>query len=543
MTTVSSLSGLPAGAAAAQGLSIVVPVYNEAAGLERLHERLGTLAANLRQRFGLACEVVYVDDGSTDNTLSLARALPAAALDVQVVSLSRNFGKEAALMAGLDHARRGALLFMDGDGQHSPDLVERLVDHWINGGYDVIFIRNTTDIDDKILAKAAEQGRPWYNLAYAMHRELTAAYAALNVAPPTYEPAATGHVPEMVELIGELIERGHAYPAADGSGDVYFDVRSWPSYGELTHQGVDDMAPAEDADPRGKRDPRDFALWKGHKPDEPETASWPSPWGRGRPGWHIECSAMAGKYLGDAFDIHGGGVDLRFPHHENEQAQSRAAGCAFASYWLHNAWITTSGEKMSKSLGNSLLVPEVLTRVRGIELRYYMVAAHYRSMVEFSFEALGEAAVAFRRIEAYVERATEALGELPEPGIACADFEIAMDDDLGTPAAVAALHEVVREGNKLLAGGASAALRGNLASVRAMLGVLGLDPADPAWGQERADDRMSAVVEALVSGLLEQRAQARAEKDFATSDAIRDRLKEAGVDITDTPDGQKWSLA
>jgi cysteinyl-tRNA synthetase len=253
---------------------------------------------------------------------------------------------------------------------------------------------------------------------------------------------------------------------------------------------------------------------------------------------------MAGKYLGQAFDIHGGGVDLRFPHHENELAQSRAAGHGFAAYWMHNAWITTAGEKMSKSLGNSLLIPAVLERFRGIELRYYMVAAHYRSTVEFGFDALGEAAVAFRRIEAYVDRAAEALGELPEPGIACADFETAMDDDLGTPAAIAALHEVVREGNKLLAGGASPALRGNLASVRAMLGVLGLDPADPAWGgPARTDDRLSAVVDALVSDLLDQRAEARRDKDFATADAIRDRLKEAGVEITDTPDGQKWSLA
>ena len=420
------------------------------------------------------------------------------------------------------------------------DVLRRWLTH---RGFAVDFIRNVTDIDDKILTKAEVQGRPWYNLAYDMKRELDRAYAALNVLPPTYEPAATGHVPEMIALIEQLIGKGHAYAAEDGSGDVYFDVRSWPEYGALTHQRIEDMEAAEDADPRGKRDPRDFALWKGRKSTEPATASWPSPWGPGRPGWHIECSAMAGKYLGEAFDIHGGGVDLRFPHHENELAQSRAAGHGFASYWLHNAWITTAGEKMSKSLGNSLLIPSVLERFRGIELRYYMVAAHYRSMVEFSFDALGEAAVAFRRLEAYVERATAALGGLPEPGIACADFELAMDDDLGTPAAVAALHEVVREGNKLLAGGESAALRGNLASVRAMLGVLGLDPADPAWGGTATDDRMGAVVDALVSDLLAQRAEARAEKDFATSDAIRDRLKEAGVEITDTPDGQKWSLA
>src|SRR6476659_4330204 len=302
------------------------------------------------------------------------------------------------------------------------DVLQRWLRH---RGYDVTFIRNITDIDDKILTKAADQGRPWYNLAYAMHRELDQAYAALNVAPPTYEPSATGHVPEMIELIATLIERGHAYAAADGSGDVYFDVRSWPQYGELTHQKIDDMEAAGDADPRGKRDPRDFALWKGRKQEsEPETAAWPSPYGPGRPGWHIECSAMAGKYLGPAFDIHGGGVDLRFPHHENEQAQSRAAGHPFASYWLHNAWIPTAGEQMSKSLVNSLLIPEVLKRVRGIELRYYMVSAHYRSHVEFSFEALDDAASAFRRIESFMERARE----VAEPEGALSEVEQAVWD-------------------------------------------------------------------------------------------------------------------
>jgi cysteinyl-tRNA synthetase len=418
---------------------------------------------------------------------------------------------------------------------------------WLTArGYDVHFIRNVTDIDDKILAKAAEQGRPWYNLAYAMHAELTKALASINVLPPTYEPGATGTVPEMIELIETLIARGHAYAAEDGSGDVYFDVRSWPSYGELTRQRVEDMEPAGDADPRGKRDPRDFALWKGWKKDsEPESAAWPSPWGPGRPGWHIECSAMASKYLGPAFDIHGGGVDLRFPHHENELAQSRAAGKPFASYWLHNAWITTAGEKMSKSLGNSLLVPSVLQRVRGIELRFYMVSAHYRSHVEFSFEALDEAARSFQRIEAYLERAASTLGEdLPADGLWCAEFVEAMDDDLGTPAAVAAIHDVVREGNKLLADGASDALRGNAASVRAMLGVLGLDPADPGWadGSGAEAEQLRGAVDALITGLLEERAQARADKDWGRADAIRDRIKAAGIELEDTPDGPKWSL-
>ncbi|SDE17017.1 cysteine--tRNA ligase [Nocardioides lianchengensis] len=409
------------------------------------------------------------------------------------------------------------------------DVLQRWLRHT---GHDVTFIRNVTDIDDKIITKAAAQGRPWYNLAAAMKRELDAAYASLNVDPPTYEPLATGHVPEMLALIERLISRGHAYAAEDGSGDVYFDVRSWSSYGELTRQRLDDMEAAEDADPRGKRDPRDFALWKGRKESEPETASWPSPWGPGRPGWHIECSAMAGKYLGTAFDIHGGGVDLRFPHHENEQAQSRAAGHAFASYWFHNAWITTAGEKMSKSLGNSLLIPEVLKRVRGIELRFYLVAAHYRSHVEFSFEALEEAAVGFRRIEGFLERAGDV-----EPGELPAAFVAAMDDDLGTPAAVAVLHDTVREGNKAddptpYAG-----------QVLAMLDVLGLHPADPAWGAASSDDaKLTSAVDALVAGLLEARADARAAKDFAAADAIRDRIKAAGIEVEDTPTGPKWTL-
>jgi cysteinyl-tRNA synthetase len=418
------------------------------------------------------------------------------------------------------------------------DVLQRWLRH---SGYDVTFIRNVTDIDDKILIKSAEQGRPWYNLAYSMQRELTKAYEALNVAAPTYEPLATGHVPEMLELIGKLIERGHAYAAADGSGDVYFDVRSWPAYGELTHQRIDDMEAATDADPRGKHDPRDFALWKGQKlGTEPDSAAWPSPWGKGRPGWHIECSAMAEKYLGPAFDIHGGGVDLRFPHHENEQAQSRAAGHPFASYWMHNAWITTAGEKMSKSLGNSLLIPNVLERYRGIELRYYLVAAHYRSHVEFSFEALDEAAAGFRRIESFLERAggTAVASAVPDA------FAAAMDDDLGTPAAMAVLFDTVRHGNSLLAVETSTVAQ-VAASVRAMLGVLGLDPADPGWPNAGGDQdaELTNAVDVLVAGLLEQRTEARAAKDFATADAIRDRIKAAGIEIEDTPNGPKWSIS
>jgi cysteinyl-tRNA synthetase len=421
------------------------------------------------------------------------------------------------------------------------DLLRRWLTH---RGLEVTFIRNVTDIDDKILVKSAEQGRAWYNLAYDMARELTRAYEALNVLPPTYEPLAPGHVPEMLALIERLIERGHAYPATDGSGDVYFDVQSWPTYGELSGQKVDEMNPAEDADPRGKRDPRDFALWKGRKESEPVSASWPSPWGPGRPGWHIECSAMALKYLGRAFDIHGGGVDLRFPHHENELAQSRAAGFDFASTWMHNAWITTAGEKMSKSLGNSLTVPAVLERTRAIDLRFYMVSSHYRSTVEFSFEALDEAAAGFQRIEHFLSRAVAALGPVA-PAPVPAAFADAMDDDLGAPAAVAVLYDTVREGNKLLGGGATDELRRTAGEVRAMLAVLGVDPFDEHWASGSAssdEQRLHDAVDALVAGLLEQRQEARKAKDFATADAIRDRIKAAGIEVEDTPSGPVWSV-
>ena len=422
------------------------------------------------------------------------------------------------------------------------DLLRRWLTH---RGYDVTFIRNVTDIDDKILLKSAEQGRPWYNLAYDMARELTRAYEALNVLPPTYEPLATGHIPEMVVLIERLIGRGHAYPAEDGSGDVYFDVQSWAAYGEVSGQRIDEMNAAEDADPRGKRDPRDFALWKGRKATEPETASWPSPWGQGRPGWHIECSAMALKYLGDSFDIHGGGVDLRFPHHENEQAQSRAAGCGFASTWMHNAWITTAGEKMSKSLGNSLTIPAVLERTRAIDLRFYIVAAHYRSHVEFSEQALEEHAAGFQRIENFLGRAAQEVGEV---GIGEIDprFAGSMDDDLGAPAAVAVIYDLVREGNKLLAAGPADQLRRTASSVRAMLAVMGIDPLDPHWSGGAAassdEKRLRSAVDGLVGTLLEQRQTARANKDFTTADAIRDRIKAAGIEVEDTASGPSWSL-
>jgi cysteinyl-tRNA synthetase len=425
------------------------------------------------------------------------------------------------------------------------EVVFDVLRRWLErSGYEVTVIANVTDIEDKILAKSAERGVPWWAHAYEFERELHWSYDVLGCRPPTYEPRATGHIPEMLEMIAELIERGHAYVAPDGSGDVYFDVKSWPSYGELSHQKIEDMEAAEDADPRGKRDPRDFALWKGYTEDTPRTASWPTPWGRGRPGWHLECSAMAGKYLGDEFDIHGGGLDLRFPHHENELAQSTAVGQKFARFWLHNALVTTAGEKMSKSLGNSAVVRNVVERVRPIELRYYLVQSHYRSVVEFSFAALEEAATSFQRVEGFVSRATEVTGGAEPAAELPSDFVAAMNDDLGTPAAIAVLHNTVRDGNKLVADGNSPALRESVAAVRGMLDVLGLDPLAEPWASRAgATEELSEVVDGLVKALLEQRQAARERKDYAASDEIRDRLKALGVVVEDTPQGPRWSIA
>ncbi|GAA1896603.1 cysteine--tRNA ligase [Streptomyces sodiiphilus] len=405
-------------------------------------------------------------------------------------------------------------------------------------GYEVTFVRNVTDIDDKIIAKGAEQDRPWWQIGYENERAFTAAYEALGCLPPSCEPRATGHVPEMIEMMRGLIERGHAYPA---DGNVYFDVRSHPGYLKLSNQNLDQLLQPAGEGETGKRDPRDFALWKAVKPGEP---SWDTPWGRGRPGWHLECSAMAHKYLGSAFDIHGGGVDLVFPHHENEIAQSEAFGDAFAAYWMHNAWVTMSGEKMSKSLGNSVLVHEMVRRWRPIVLRYYLGVPHYRSTIEYSEEALAEADAAFGRIEGFLQRATEQTGPVAPAAAVPGDFAAAMDDDLGVPQAMAAVHTTVRQGNAALAEGDKESAAALVGQVRAMLGVLGLDPLDDAWSGGAADRgaELHAVVDSLVSLVLRQRQAARERKDYATADAIRDELKDAGLAIEDTPQGPRWEL-
>ncbi len=404
-------------------------------------------------------------------------------------------------------------------------------------GHTVIFCRNVTDIEDKVIARAAQEGVPAWLVAARNERAFSQAYETLGCLPPTVEPRATGHIPEMVALIERLIASGHAYASG---GDVYFDVASWPPYGRLSGQRPDNVQPADDTETdERKRDPRDFTLWKAAKPGEP---SWRTEWGTGRPGWHIECSAMAERYLGPAFDIHGGGMDLMFPHHENEIAQSNAAGNDFAAYWMHNGLVTTAGEKMSKSLGNSLLVTEVLASMRPVELRYYLAAPHYRSMIEASDEAMLEATAAYRRLEGFVDRATELVGDVdPADGVLCAEFAAAMDDDLSVPRALAAIHEVVRDGNRALAAGEKDAVRGAVTSVRAMLDVLGLDPRDPRWGGG-ADADLTGVIDGLVRLALEARQAARARKDYAAADAIRDQLTAAGVVVEDTPHGPRWSL-
>jgi cysteinyl-tRNA synthetase len=417
---------------------------------------------------------------------------------------------------------------------------------WLRAtGYEVTYCRNVTDIDDKILRVAADEGIPWFAVAERNQRAFTRAYDALGCEPPDVEPRATGHVPEMIVLMQRLIDGRHAY-ASDG--DVYFDVGSLPDYGSLSGQRLDHMRAAADTDDdAAKRDPRDFALWKGAKPGEP---AWPTPWGPGRPGWHLECSAMSTKYLGQTFDIHGGGLDLVFPHHENEQAQSHAAGDGFARYWLHNGLVRIGGEKMSKSLGNSLLVDAMVTRVRPAELRYYLGQAHYRSEIDYSEAALAEAATTYRRIEGFVTRATELLADEGAPIDSTATgssslpaaFSVAMDDDLGVPQALAIMHDHLREGNAALAAGDAAGTAKRLGEVRAMLGVLGLDPLDSPWAAAEAGSDLRPVVDALIGVALEQRQAARARKDFAAADAIRDQLQEAGVMVEDTPRGPRWEL-
>ncbi|MDO5618049.1 cysteine--tRNA ligase [Kocuria sp.] len=444
-------------------------------------------------------------------------------------------------------------------------LVFDILTRWLRHGHGlkVTSVRNVTDIDDKILANSLASfaegfdgehpKEEWWALAYRFEKIFTGAYGALGIEDPTYEPRATGHIPEMHALIRKLIHAGHAYPAGDDSGDVYFDVRSWSRYGELTRQRVEDMQDASDADRRGKRDPRDFALWKGHKDSDPETAAWDSPWGRGRPGWHLECSAMAGKYLGDTFDIHGGGLDLRFPHHENELAQSAAAGRGFANFWLHNGLVTYQGEKMSKSIGNTISPEEMLQMARPLAVRYYLGQAQYRSTLDYQLNSLQMATAAVERIENFLKLARSRGVALPAgddqlklvalPG----QFVDGMNDDLNVPRALQAVHGTVRSGNTI----ASAAhvdlaeLKRKAKQVHLMAEILGLRQLMDLDGSagSGADGGEHAALDHLVKDLMERRAAARANKDWAEADRLRDTLAAAGVQVADGADGSRWSLA
>lgn len=414
-------------------------------------------------------------------------------------------------------------------------------------GLEVTAIRNVTDIDDKILAKATE-AEPWWALAYRVEQAFDSVYAQLNILPPTYSPHATAHIPQMIALIQRLFDAGHAYTSADDSGDVYFDTASWPAYGELTRQSRSDMEPAAEGDARGKRDPRDFTLWKGHKEGEPVDAGWPSPWGRGRPGWHLECSAMATRYLGSEFDIHGGGLDLRFPHHENELAQSRAAGDGFARLWLHNGLVNVAGTKMSKSVGNFTLASDLLAQARPIVIRYFLGSAHYRSTIEYDPErSLSEAEAAVDRVIGFLDRARRKLnqtryadrlvgGEVPEA------FGAAMDDDLSIPVALAVLHDTVRAGNAAMDAEDWRKAADAFAQVLGMLTVLGLDP-DAFSAATTPDHATHRALGTLVRAQLSEREAARERKDYAAADAIRDAFIEAGILIEDTAAGPVWSIS
>lgn len=472
------------------------------------------------------------------------------------------------------------------------DIVRRW---FLKLGYKVTFVRNVTDIDDKILVKAAAAGQRWWARAYYYEREFTEAYNTLGVLPPTVEPRATGHMSDMIDLIQRILDNGHGYVVTDAdgkpTGNVYFDVASWPHYGELTHQKqtsevdeaaavADRMGPSVDAtgadkynpvDPADaspdKHDPRDFALWKAPKDTDPEDARWSTPFGVGRPGWHIECSAMSHRYLGDGFDIHGGGLDLRFPHHENEMAQTRAAGYPSAARWMHSAWVTAKGEKMSKSLGTGLSVPSVLAEHSAWVVRYALGSVQYRSMLEWSDQALVEAQAAYDRVSNFIERAGVALGGQPSREEVTAvsaddlpaDFVAAMNDDVNVSGATAAIFTAIRSGNTLLSQladradseTAKAEVREALLAVRAMLDTLGLDPLAEPWvsagaaggaADGTAESPEHAALEALIAEQLNARAEARKAKDFAKADQIRDALTEAGIAIEDGPQGSTWTL-
>ena len=415
-------------------------------------------------------------------------------------------------------------------------------------GYTVIYVRNVTDVDDKIIARANEEARSPWEVAEEYTRSYDEQMGALGVRPPNITPLATGHISDMIRLIERLIENGHAYVV---EGDVWYAIESFSAYGKLSNRTLDDVRAGErvEPDPR-KRNPLDFALWKAAKPGEP---SWPSPWGEGRPGWHIECSAMSAKYLGDTFDVHGGGQDLIFPHHENEIAQSEASsGRPFARVWLHNGFVTIDHEKMAKSLKNFVTVSDVLAQYPAPVVRTLLAGAQYRSPIDFSPQALEAGRGSWERLATFSRNAGAALGDAPpQPDQAAAEpwrekFTAAMQDDFNTPEALAVLFDLVSTANPLIerverGDAAAAAELSSLADAfETLAGVLGLSPARD-W-PERAS-RAGEAIGPLVEYLLELREEARRAKDFAKADAIRERLGASGIVVEDRPGRARWRLA
>jgi len=409
-------------------------------------------------------------------------------------------------------------------------VVFDLVRRWLRAsGYAVTYVRNITDIDDKIIRRAQENGETMQALTARFIAAMDEDAAALGVEKPDHEPRATDYVPGMLELIGKLDARGLAYQAGDG--DVNYSVRKFPGYGKLSGKSLEDLRAGERVEvDTAKQDPLDFVLWKHAKPDEP---CWESPWGRGRPGWHIECSAMSSALLGQQFDIHGGGQDLQFPHHENEIAQSEGAhGGTFVNYWMHNGFVRVDNEKMSKSLGNFFTVREILARYDAEVVRFFIARAQYRSPLNYSDAHLDDARQALTRLY------TALKGEVAVPAAIdwthpqAARFRAAMDDDFNTPEAIAVLFELANEANRTQ----SAAQRGLLKALAGVLGLLQRDPAAFLQGGPAGDGLTAEAIDALIVA----RREARKAKNFAEADRIRQQLTEAGIVLEDGPQGTLW---
>jgi len=413
------------------------------------------------------------------------------------------------------------------------DVIRRYLS-WL--GYDVTYVRNVTDVEDRIIAAANERGIDTQDVVEQSYKDFAEAYRLLRVEEPTVEPWATEHIDDMIDLIGTLIGKDYAYVA---NGDVYFAVRSFPEYGRLSRQNLDDLRAGERVEPEEhKRDPLDFALWKAAKPGEP---SWESPWGPGRPGWHIECSAMARRYLGDDFDIHAGGHDLIFPHHENEIAQSEAAfGTVFARIWLHNGMMNLGGEKMAKSTGNVVDLLEVLSLHEPTAVRLLYLRTHYRKPLDFTQEALDDAEASLQRLWAF-RRRVEGPVEDPPDAEAMARFRAAMDEDFDVAGGLGVLFDVVRDGNRRLDDGED--IGGLIAVFDEIMGMLALD--ERSDGVADLADLIGEIAErhgaaANVDALLDRREQARTSGDFEAGDSIRDELAGIGIVVEDTADGARW---